>query len=93
MAHPVAKFLVPVTAYTASDAVNRRVVISSPIWGAKYPNDELSVLPVNGRTAWTCGKWPILRGKPFSQRLPGVPTTLPKAPLPGLCGCASQSLR
>ena len=62
-------------------------------WGAKYPNDELSVLPVNGRTAWTCGKWPILRGKPFSQRLPGVPTTLPKAPLPGLFGCASQSLR
>ena len=42
MAYPVAKFLVPVTAYTASDAVNRRVVISSPIWGANsFPSIDL----------------------------------------------------
>src|ERR1017187_3390764 len=32
-------------------------------------------------------------GNPALSSLPGLPVGLPKSPLPGLSGCASQSLR
>ena len=37
-----------------------------PVWGAKLSDNELSALLVNGATARTCWKWPILREGPLS---------------------------
>src|ERR1022692_4281827 len=46
--------------------VNQQVGSSNPVWGAKLSDNELSALLVNGATARTCWKWPILREGPLS---------------------------
>jgi hypothetical protein len=67
-------------------AVNQKALYSNPVWGAKLSDNELSALLVNGATARTCWKWPMLRER-ASQRFGNLTVTRPQlwlvSPFPG----------